>query len=222
MVWLFQAKFTAYLIIIMIISFIFQFLFLIPNESLFQNLMTHPNHFSQGNYFSVLTSIFLHADLIHLGTNLLALLIFGRIVEKQFGYKMIYIFLFGGIFSNIFSNMIWNLLGDPAFSLGASGAIASLIIFAILLDPLVFTTIFILPVPIFVVGWVLIFLDITGISNASRVNHYAHLGGYLALLIGFFFIGMSYRKRMLLGLVINVSFLLFVFLAIKIMGLNII
>mgnify|MGYP007079461465 CR=1 FL=1 len=33
-------------------------------------------------------------------------MIFGRIVEKQFGYKMLYLFIFGGIFSNILSNLI--------------------------------------------------------------------------------------------------------------------
>ena len=219
-VWIMQAKFTAYLMFSLIVLFIFQFIYITPNPDLSSKFMTHPNHFLEGNFYSVFTAIFLHADLIHLGMNLLALLIFGRIVEKQFGFKMVYVFLGGGIFANIVSNLIWHYLGDSFYSIGASGAIASLIMFAIMLDPLVFTTIFVIPVPVFIVGWFLIFLDLTGVSSPSRINHFAHLAGYLLLLVVFFFLNRNYQRRMMLGFVINVSFLVVAFLAIKIVGIE--
>ena len=95
------------------------------------------------------------------------------------------------------------MVGDIFSSLGASGAIAGLIIFAILFDPISFTRIFIFPVPIFVLGWFLISLDLIGLSNPSQVNHFAHIGGYLALLLLFFFLEFKHRKKIMLGFVIN-------------------
>ena len=59
-----------------------------PNEQLGNLLKTHSMHFFEGNYISVFTAIFLHGSIAHLLSNLLALLVFGRIVEKKLGTKI--------------------------------------------------------------------------------------------------------------------------------------
>jgi len=73
------------------------------------------------------------------------------------GFKVILIFVFSCIIANVVSNIIAYNLGYDYYSLGASGAIAGLIIFAILLEPFALTSVFIIPIPIFIIGW---FFDI--------------------------------------------------------------
>ncbi|MCA9495970.1 MAG: rhomboid family intramembrane serine protease, partial [Nanoarchaeota archaeon] len=179
--WFFEAKYTAYLIIFLFIIFILQFVIFIP-YGILENLLFAFINFSQGNFYSFLTSIFLHADLSHLFGNVLGILIFGRIVEKQFGFKVFWIFLSSAIIANLISGYIYYLLGDNVPSLGASGGLAGLIMFAILLEPFAFTTIFILPLPIFLIGWFFMFWDYVGLGDGSNINHLAHLSGYAAIL----------------------------------------
>lgn len=213
--WFFEAKITAYLILILIFIFFIQIFFL---QSIIEKIMTYPTYFFEGNFYSVFTSIFLHADLGHLFGNCLVLLIFGRVVEKQFNTKVLWIFLASGVIANIISNFISLFLGDLYYSLGASGAIAGLIIFAILIEPFSFTTILFFPLPLFLVGWIYIISDLFGLLYPSQINHLAHLGGYLALLIIFFFLEINHRKKIILGFMINLVLLLFVYILIKIVG----
>jgi rhomboid protease GluP len=72
-----------------------------------------------GEYWRLITPIFLHADIMHLSANSFSLLIFGQVIERMFGTKKFLIIYFasgvlGCIASFIFSNSL---------SLGASGAI---------------------------------------------------------------------------------------------------
>ena len=84
-------------------------------------------------YYRVLTSMFLHADIQHLFSNMIVLYYIGEIVEKKMGhipYAVIY--FLSGIIGNIFS-LGYDLLvrghfgymqsGGEIFSLGASGAV---------------------------------------------------------------------------------------------------
>lgn len=220
--WFFQAKFTAYISITLVITFLIQIIFLNSNEQLINSLMTNSAHIFHGNFHSTLTSIFLHGNLGHLFSNLLALNIFGRIVEQIFKEKIIYLFIASGIIANLISNLISYLNNDIFYSLGASGGIAGLIIMAILLNPLQFTSLLIIPLPIFLIGWSLIVLDIVGLSNPSQTNNLAHIGGYLALIILMFFIELRQRKKIYLGLSINLAFFVLIYLINKYFGLSII
>jgi len=213
--WFFEAPVTAYLIFFLVFMYFFEVFYLISFPDLMNMLMTHQNHLFEGNYYSVFTSIFLHANWLHLVTNCLALLIFGRQVEKEFRFKTLFIFLASGIISNVISNLISYYQGNFFYSLGASGAIAGLIIFAILLNPLSFTSFFIVPIPIFLLGWILILIDILGITRNSTTNHLAHLGGYSALLVLFFFLEIKNRKKIITGFTLNLVLLLVVYIISK-------
>lgn len=215
--WFFQAKYTASLVIFLILMFVVEFIFLMDHM---QTLMVHPLHIFEGNYISMISSIFLHADITHLLSNLLALMIFGRIVERHFGYKMLFLFFFSGLIANIVSNLIAYSLGDYFYSLGASGGIAGIIMFAVLMEPFALTSIFLLPLPIFLIGWFLIFLDIIGLTNSSQTNHLAHLGGYSALLVLFFFLEYRQKRKILLGLMINIAMLIIFYILIKYFKIN--
>jgi len=72
-----------------------------------------------GEYWRLVTPMFLHADIAHLGANSFSLLIFGQVVERIFGTgRFILIYITAGIVGNIVSFAF-----TQAPSLGASGAV---------------------------------------------------------------------------------------------------
>ncbi len=78
---------------------------------------------------SLMSYMFLHTDIVHLSLNLIGLLYFGFIVEKEIGsVKLIGSYLAAGIFSGIVFGLA-ALLFQPnnALLVGASGAVCGLV-----------------------------------------------------------------------------------------------
>jgi len=76
-----------------------------------------------GEYWRLVTAMFLHGSIIHLGFNLYALYILGRRVERFFGsLRFVSLFLIAGIAGNLLSFMF-----TEAPSLGSSTAIFGLL-----------------------------------------------------------------------------------------------
>lgn len=72
-----------------------------------------------GEWWRLITPIFLHADVLHIAFNSYALFVFGREVETYFGYpRFLVLYFFSGMLSSAFS-----FIFEPHPSLGASGAI---------------------------------------------------------------------------------------------------
>jgi membrane associated rhomboid family serine protease len=79
---------------------------------------------SHGEWWRLVTAMFLHAGLLHIGFNLWCLVDLGPEVESLFSIqKYIVLYLVTGVFGFIVS-LFWNPLGN---SVGASGAIVGLI-----------------------------------------------------------------------------------------------
>ena len=77
-----------------------------------------------GQYWRLLTSVFLHSGLSHLGSNLLVQILMGNIVERNLGHvRYLILFLLSGIGGNIVSVLYDNALGVNTYSVGASGAV---------------------------------------------------------------------------------------------------
>ena len=77
-----------------------------------------------GQYYRLLTSVFLHADISHIGSNLIVQILMGNIVEKNLGHiKYLILFLAAGIGGNIVSVLYDSMQGVNTYSVGASGAI---------------------------------------------------------------------------------------------------
>ena len=75
---------------------------------------------ADGQYWRLITAMFLHADLPHLAMNGIGLLIFGQLVEKGYGHaRFLIIYLVAGLFGSVASFM----LNSSAIGVGASGAI---------------------------------------------------------------------------------------------------
>ena len=77
----------------------------------------------QGHLWQLFTSIFVHANLVHLLGNMMFLMIFGLGAETLYGWRKYYIIYFA---SGIFGSLLSLLLGLNTISVGASGAIFGL------------------------------------------------------------------------------------------------
>ncbi|MCM1251336.1 MAG: rhomboid family intramembrane serine protease [Clostridium sp.] len=75
-------------------------------------------------WYRVLTSMFLHADIGHLVSNMLILYYIGNVVEKQVGHiPYIIIYFLSGFIGNVFSAGYEMMTGYYTSSIGASGAV---------------------------------------------------------------------------------------------------
>jgi membrane associated rhomboid family serine protease len=147
---------------------------------------------------SLFTSMFLHGGLLHIGSNMLYLFIFGDNVEDRMGHlRFLLFYVLGGVaagFTHIFVNA-----GSAIPSIGASGAIAGVLAGYLRLFPQaeVRTLLFIGPfitmprisAAILIVFWFVsqLFSGVMalGVSTeqTSGVAFWAHIGGFVAGLV---------------------------------------
>ena len=78
----------------------------------------------QGEYWRLLTSVFLHSGFTHLGSNLLVQVLMGNAVERNLGHiKYLILYLASGIGGNVVSVLYDHAMGVNIYSVGASGAV---------------------------------------------------------------------------------------------------
>lgn len=78
----------------------------------------------RGDWYRIVTSMFLHTDIGHLVSNMLMLYYIGNVVEKRMGHlPYIMTYFLAGIGGNIFSAAFELLTGEYISTLGASGAV---------------------------------------------------------------------------------------------------
>lgn len=78
----------------------------------------------QGEVWMLFTSMFLHADILHIGGNVFFLLLFGTALEEQVSPRR---WIITYLTSGLAGNLTFLLLGGDAIGLGASGAIWGLL-----------------------------------------------------------------------------------------------
>lgn len=202
---LFQAKVTITLISVNIVMFIAG---AFMDKGVLDGLINHSTDLFSTHIYTIITAGFLHASIGHLLGNMLALLIFGRVVERELGAGKTLLIYFGAlIISGIFSSLIYLFLLDQDIAaVGASGAIMGLISTAALLKPWYITFEAIIPLPIMVISWLTVWLDITGVLNptADGIGHFAHLGGYISIGILVFLLERGRREQIRKGLITNI------------------
>ena len=140
-------------------------------------------------WLTVLTSMFMHGGLLHIGGNMLFLWIFGNNVEDSMGrVKFVAFYLLGGLAATAA-----HTLSDPNSAvptLGASGAVAAVLGAYALLYPrarvvtllfiIIFITVIELPAWLVLFGWaVLQVLSASAESGVGGVAYLAHIGGFL-------------------------------------------
>ncbi len=213
-------KLTHLLISVMVAAFLFEIYLGYAHGQksvalLFQNYGFSLAGFLSGNWWTPLTSIFLHASPEHLLLNMFALYFFGRVAEQQLGWKkMLLIFLCTGIAGDAaLSSAAMLGLSSPLIpTIGASAAIFGLLGAAMFLKPLEFMMYpYIIPVPLILVAIlyafynIFAFIAVVATGQESEIAYIAHMGGLAAgVLVGLKIEGKKRGALMLLSFILLV------------------
>jgi membrane associated rhomboid family serine protease len=152
---------------------------------------------------TLLSSMFMHADFVHLGGNMLFLWIFGDNVEHRAGrIPFLLAYLGAGLVGSL--AQIFTTADSPIPSLGASGAISGVLGAYLVLFPQNRVTVilirFLTQVPALVaIGLWIAFQVISSLAadpTAGGVAYLAHIGGFAAgVVVGFIFRVIPQRSR---------------------------
>jgi membrane associated rhomboid family serine protease len=201
----FEAKFTIAMILLNVFAIPIVIIFF--GKAGINSMMNYPQDLlNPKRYYSLIASGFWHSSFTHLLGNMIALFVFGRVVERKLGFFKTSLVYFGALLiSSVIDSAVNIFLGKNIPSCGASGAIMGLVAAAMLLDPLYITYDAILPLPIMIVGWLTMYADIMGVLSpmADGIAHFAHLGGYLSIALTMFLLGVEERGKLKKGLIIN-------------------
>src|SRR3989338_10702211 len=196
--WFLQSRATLLLIIANVIMY---FLSKTWTESLYKSLVFTPKSITDLNFLPMISSWFLHADLTHLAGNMIFLFIFGRIVERKFGFfRFLLIYFSSAIISDLVAGLIFNQGG-----IGASGAIAGLVAAGTIIRPFYITYALGVPLPVLFVGWLALAADLSGLIKpvpGDTVGHIAHLAGFFGITFLIYFLARR-DKEIRRGFAIN-------------------
>ncbi|MFT7332746.1 MAG: membrane associated rhomboid family serine protease [Sphingobacteriales bacterium] len=156
-------------------------------SDLHRKLMLHPFSFiREKRYWQVLTSGFIHADITHLLFNMMTFYFFAFPLEQVIGSLSFAILYFLGLVLSDISTIIKHKDNPGYFSLGASGAVSTVLFSYILFDPLTKLYIFFIPIgiPAYIFGGLyLIYCAYAAKQNRGNINHDAHFYGALTGLV---------------------------------------
>jgi membrane associated rhomboid family serine protease len=145
-----------------------------------------PEHVMRGeNLLSLITSMFLHADILHLGLNMFFLLVSGDAVERELGSShFLALYIAFGVIAGLFHSYLNSTSIIP--TIGASGAIFGVLAaFAILFPFRWLLKLFgfiPIPLPAILFVFITILTETAYVSSGiiESVAHTAHVGGFLA------------------------------------------
>ena len=137
----------------------------------------------RGDWHTLVTSGFIHADLMHLLFNAFTFWAFGFGLERALGTPLFVLLYALGLLASS-ATTAWLHRREPGYaSLGASGAISAVLFASIVVFPT--SSIYILPLPfpipapLFAVAY-LVFSVLASRARTGRINHDAHIAGALA------------------------------------------
>jgi membrane associated rhomboid family serine protease len=182
---------VRFLILTNVTIFAIQYFFHL-DSLLAMNFGLVPAAFFAGKVWQIVTYMFLHASFGHIFFNMLALWMFGSVLEREWGSReFLKFYLLTGIGGGLCYALVNVFLGGDAFipTVGASGAIYGLLVaYAVLFPESIIYIYFVIPLK---AKWfALIFGGIefvTSFQHGSGVAHLAHLGGMA--------VGYVYLKR---------------------------
>lgn len=171
-------------------------------QFMLDNFLVSWDSLADGRWWTLLTSAFSHNMLLHIVINMFVLRGFGTIMSMEMGAKKFFVFyLLAGISGSLVHSLVsafW--MGHPELpALGASGAIAGIILYFSLIFPEEKILLLgIIPVKAMWGAIILVAFDVWGLLEQTRgggtlIGHGAHLGG-AAIGICWFLIEAATRK----------------------------
>lgn len=159
------------------------------NHNLLDQFIFYPPAIRRGQFYRFFSCGLIHADWGHLIFNMIALYMFGEIVEAKFVEvfdrygKLVYLAMYVlALGASVIPTYFNNKDNYHYRSLGASGAVSAVIFAGILFFPLVGIGLFFIPVYIagFLFGILYLFISgWFGKKGGGNINHSAHIFGAL-------------------------------------------
>jgi len=184
---------TIFLTVVCVIVFVSSLFFSLFGLYLNQHFALGSWQYIQSNpnaIYTLLTSIFSHANFAHIMFNMLALLFMGTFLESIIGTrKFLSVFFITGFVGGLAFLLETAMSNEIIFALGASGAIFGLSGALMILRPNVPVVVFPFPFPMPL--WVAMLFNLILIYFLSfflPIANSAHIGGFLAGLICGYFI----------------------------------
>lgn len=203
-------KVNTIFILINIAVFILSFILIsIFGEDIISWLAIQPKAFFSGAVWTLLTSMFMHANFTHLFVNMISLFFIGGFIEKLIGKKRyLWFYLLSGIFAGLLFVVLAYFFGNSdlgarifgnkeVFAVGASGAIFALGGLLVVLTPnLRVLAFFIIPMRIWMAMiFFLVVMWVASISAGLPFGNTAHLGGLLAGIAYGLYLRKKYPKK---------------------------
>jgi membrane associated rhomboid family serine protease len=154
------------------------------NDTVYEKSILHPHSVYHGkNLYTLITSGFIHADLMHLFFNMFTFYFFAFTLEATLGHWQFGLLYFLSMVLADLPSVVKHKDNYNYRSLGASGAISAVIFSFILFHPLVSMYLMFIPIPIpaIVFGVLyLIYCSYASKRQLGNINHDAHLFGAVA------------------------------------------
>jgi membrane associated rhomboid family serine protease len=159
-----------------------------------------------GRVWTLVTALFLHADILHLLGNMLFLYVFGNTLEKEVGtQKTMLAFFSGGILAFILGTLFYD---QSVFLIGASAAIFTLTAVVMLVKPLKFSFIFLMPLGLVAIIYLIYNILAVQFGGESNVAYISHVIGFAVGIP----LGIAWTKNLARNLLITVGlFLIYLF-----------
>lgn len=157
--------------------------------SFFRKYEFHVGSIRAGEQIRMLSSGFLHVDMMHLIFNMLTLWFFAPVVLQWLGTFSFVLAYFGSLIFGSLLTMLFHKNDYNYRAVGASGAVTGVLYSAILLQPdMMLGIFFVIPMPAYLFGILYLLYSIYGMrAKNDNIGHTAHfggaIGGYLITLI---------------------------------------
>ncbi|OXA95233.1 rhomboid family intramembrane serine protease [Flavobacterium hercynium] len=157
--------------------------------SFFRKYEFHVGSIRSGEQIRMLSSGFLHADMMHLIFNMMTLYFFAPGVIQALGTFSFVLVYFGSLIFGSLLTMLFHKNDYSYRAVGASGAVTGVLYSAILLQPnMMLGIFFVIPIPAYLFGILYLLYSIYGMrAKNDNIGHTAHfggaVGGYLITLI---------------------------------------
>jgi len=167
-----------------------------------QNFAFSGENLLNGKVWTIVTALFLHADILHLAGNMIFLYAFGNVLEKEVGAGKTYLaFFVGGVLAFLLGVFFY----DPqVYMIGASAAIFALTAVVLLVKPLKFSFLFFMPLGL--VAVIYIIYNVLAVQSNIEGNI-----AYISHVIGFAIgipLGIAWTKNLAKNLLITLGLLL--------------
>ena len=147
-----------------------------PNGLNASYLAFSTNNLLSGRIWTLVTTLFLHADIIHLAGNMVFLYAFGNALEKEVGTgRTLLAFFSGGMLASLLGIFYYPI---DIYLVGASAAIFTLTAVVMLVKPLKFSFIFFMPLGL--VALIYIVYNVVAVQTGveGNVAYFSHVVGF--------------------------------------------